>query len=417
MKGLFYSVMIAFIIIPILSLIIFYSQTETQNIDINIRSSEMEYFSKSIEEDLIRFLEINGKRALISAVSNVITNGIGLDNAQLRLREMILNGTLYGVPSPLVDQKNLIWWEQNVTGIASNAGFNLTFLGTNINISQSDSFDILFNVTVSIKISDATAKMSITKNITTPVSVSIEDIEDPIFPLKTYGRVFRFIEISTVNKNTTSLAGQNSSNLPPNFNSGYAFVKANFQSSDKVNASTILVTDSITGKESIINSNSNITAVVSEGDIIIPATLAKPIISGVINATKIIQNGTKIYLDNSTMKVWDLSNLTTDIKKINNTFYHYYHNSSKGASFLDRLEGNITLSSKYQYGLETFVDLEEFPTELVEATNSIIDYNYWNDTSGTSIRNGDYDGPTGVFSWFKINTESATNYGILGLKT
>ena len=282
MKGLFYSVMIALFIIPILSLIIFYSQTETQNIDINIRSSEMEYFSESIEKDLARFLEINGKRALIAAVSNVITNGTGLDNAQFRLREMIVSGTLYGAPSPLVDQKNLMWWEQDIINIASNSGFSLTFLDTEVNISQSDSFDILLNVTLSINISDYTAKMGVIKNITTLVNVSIEDIEDPIFPLKTYGRVFIFIEVYVVNKNTASFAGQNSSNLPPNFNSGYAFVKTNFQSSDKVNVSTILVTDSITGKESFINSNPNITAIVSEGDATIPPDLAKPIISGVM---------------------------------------------------------------------------------------------------------------------------------------
>jgi hypothetical protein len=116
------------------------------------------------------------------------------------------------------------------------------------------------------------------------------------------------------------------------------------------------------------------------------------------------------------MKVWDLSNLTTDIKKINNTFYHYYHNSSKGASFLDRLEGNTNFSGKYQYGLETFVDLEEFPTELVKDTNSVIDYNYWNDAVGSNIRNGGYDGLGGVFSWFKIDSSSAADYGILGIK-
>jgi hypothetical protein len=405
MKGLFYSVMMALFIVPILALIIFYSETGVQNVDINIRANELQYFSESVEKDLARFLEINGKRALISAVSEVIVNGIGLDNAQLRLAEMIENGTLYGNPAPLVDEKNLGNWKQNISDIASNLGFSIEFKDVEINIVQNDSFNVLFNTTIYINISDATAKMGVAKNITAPVYVSIEDIEDPIFPLKTYGRVFRFIKISKVNKKTIpSVTGQNSSG----FVSGYAFVKSDFQSGD-VNSSRILVTRNVNGKESIA---SGFAGVISEENVIIPPEILGKAITGATGATSLIKNETKIYLDATTKQVWDFSNLTSDIKNVNTNYYHYYHNSSKGASFLDRLEGRINLSDKYKYGLETFVDLEEFPTELVRSANSVLDYRYWNDTFGSSIRNGNYDN---VFNWFKIDSESAYDYGINSL--
>ena len=107
-----------------------------------------------------------------------------------------------------------------------------------------------------------------------------------------------------------------------------------------------------------------------------------------------------------------MSNLTSDIKNINNTHYHYYHNSTGGASFLDRIEGRTNLSAKYQYGLETFLNLEDFPTELVKPTYSVLDYKYWNDTTGSPIRNSNYDL---VFNWFKIDSESAKDYGIYNL--
>lgn len=404
MKGLFYSIMIAFIVVPILGLIFLYSQSGAQNIDTDIRANELRYFSESVKEDLIRFLQINGKRALISAVSEVITSGKGLDNAQLRLAEMIENGTLYGNPAPLVDEKNLITWEQNISNIASGLGFNIDFKSVQMNITQNDSFNVLFNTTVLINISDANAKMGILKNITILVPVSIENIEDPIFPLKTYGRVFRFIKASNYNKNTAPLVtGQNSSG----FVTGYAFVKLNFQVSD-VNASRILVTNTVAGKEAIA---AGFAGVVSEGDINIPSQLTGKAITGATGATNIIKNETKIYLDATTKQVWDLSNLTSDVRN------YYYHNSTVGASFLDRLEGNMTLSSKYQYGLETFVNLEELPTELVKSTNSIIDYEYWSNTAGSPIRNSNlmtiYD-PT-VFNWFKIDPDNAINYGIASL--
>ncbi len=61
--------MVSLLIVPILALILFNSQTAESNVEINIRSSEIEYLTKSIEEDLDRFIEIAGKRALIAAVS------------------------------------------------------------------------------------------------------------------------------------------------------------------------------------------------------------------------------------------------------------------------------------------------------------------------------------------------------------
>jgi hypothetical protein len=404
MKGIFYSIMIALFIIPILALIVFYSQAEVQNIDINIRSNELHYFSESVEKDLARFLEISGKRALISAVSEVVTNGIGLDDAQLRLSEMITNGTLYGNPAPLVDEKNLLTWEQNITDIASNLGFNIDLKNIELNITQNDSFNILFNTTIYVNISDEIANMGVLKNITASVAVSIEDIEDPIFPLKTFSRVFRFIKASNVNKNTTPLVtGQNASGLPPNFNFGYAFViSSTGLSSCNANLSRILVTDSLTDQQ-VNTVSSCFGGFVIRDNPIIPSALIGKAITGASDAMS-IKNETKIYLDNAVPpKVWDLSNLTSDIKN------GYYHNSTQGASFLDRLEGNITLSNKYKYGLETFVYKEDFPPGLFKDLNSVLDYEYWNNTLGTSIRNGNYDD---IYNWFKVSPESANSYGV-----
>nr|MBA4404656.1 hypothetical protein [Nanoarchaeum sp.] len=391
--------MIALFLISFLSLIIFYSQTQTQNIDINIRANELEYFSKSVEKDLTRFLEIHGKRALISAVSKIVVNGTGLDDAQLRLTEMIENGTLYNEPAPLVDTSNLQTWKLNISNIASDLGFDVEFKNIGINITQNDSFNILFNAKVYINISDETVNMGILKNITTFTLVSIEGIEDPMYPLNTYGRVIRFIKASNVSKNTTPLVtGQNSSGIGV---SGEAFVKLDFQASD-VNSSKILVTNTISGKESIA---SGFAGVVSETDIIIPQGFSKPIISEASGAISIIKNETRIYLDITTKKVWDLSNLTYDIKN------GYYHNSSEGASFLDRLEGNLTLSPKYQYGLESFVYLPDLTNANLQVNSqlSVLDHRYWRNVAGSPIRNGNYDP---VYTWFKIDSQYATLYGI-----
>jgi hypothetical protein len=315
MKGQFYSMMIALFIIPILALIIFYSQIAIpQNIDTNIRANELQYFSNSIEEDLSRFIQINGKRALIASVSMVITNGIGLDNATLRFAEMIENGTLYG-NQIFVDQKNLTTWEKNINDIATSLGFNISFSNALIIVTQNDSFSILFNTTLyNVNISDTTAGMGVLKNISVAAIVSVDDIEDPLYANKTYANVSIPIRRSTFNK------------------------------------------------------YSNIT-----------------------NPT-------------------DLSNLTFDI--INS----YYHSSTKGASFLDRLEGKTNLSPKYQpYGLESFIYLPNLTGSYQSSILSDLDYQFWNNTHGYLLNNSYKSYNPTVYSWFRIGNLADNDYGINSL--
>lgn len=312
MKGQFYSIMIAMFAIPILALIIFYSQTTIpQNIGTNIRADELKYFSESLEEDLMRFLQINGKRALIAAVDMVITNGKGLDDAPARLIEMLENGTLNGT-QPFPDQKNLTTWEKNISDIALNSGFYVEFKNATINVTQNDSFSVLFNATIYLNISDATIKIGILKNMSVAAAVSIEGMEDPLYSIKTNGTIFKTVKASQTNKNTTPIAG-----------------------------------------------------------------------------------------------VWNLSNLTSDIK------YGYYHTSTNGASFLDRLEGNVTLSGKYQpYGLESFVYLPYLI--IASLSSSVLDYQYWTNTHGYLINESkSYDPPLDpVYQWFRIDHLTDDDYGI-----
>lgn len=195
MKGIFYSIMIALFMIPILALIVFYSQvTTSQNIATEIRADEMQYFSESIEEDLSRFIQINGKRALV-AVINLTQNGTVLDNAPLRLAEIIENGTLYGNQT-FADQKNLTMWEKNISDIASRSGFDINLKIMSFNVTQNDSFSLLFSTLVYLNISDASADIGISKNLTAETSVSIENIIDPLYLNRTNGKIFKTIKRS-----------------------------------------------------------------------------------------------------------------------------------------------------------------------------------------------------------------------------
>ena len=320
MKGQFYSIMIALFIIPILALIIFYSQTQIpQTIGTSIRADELQYFSQSIEEDLMRFLQINGKRALIAAVNMTVSTGKGLNNASAGLAEMIENGTLNGA-QPFTDEKNMSIWEKNISDIGSYQGFNVSFISSPIvNVTQGDSFNILFNKTVYVNVSDFATSMYVLKNITVAAFVSVEGIEDPLYANNSFANVSVLIRKSPFNKNTTS-AGE----------------------------------------------------------------------------------------------VWNLSNLSSNI--INS----YYFSSTKGASFLDRLQGNITLSPIYQpYGLESFIFLPNMTNQL--NTFSVLDYQYWAETHGYFLNESKSYNPAldtfvfdnvKIYNWFRIGNLADDDYGI-----
>jgi len=390
MKGLLYTVMASLLIVSIFSIIFFHSQIGEKNIDISIRANELKYFVDSIESDLNRFIEISGKRALIAAVSNITVSGHSavFEDAGSGLAELIQNGTIKGSEAPLVDTSNINKWEENVSDIASDSGFTLNFESIEIDVTQNDSFNILFDVKILLNLSDEQVKMGVIRNITTTQLVSIEGIEDPIFPLNTFGRVSRIIRYY----NFTNYA----KDLVEGSIAGLGSVSGNATTSTiSPNSEKIFITDNMTQPPATLNSFGG---VVSEGTYV-PSGLIVPYIGGASGATAIIQKNQRIYLDFDTKKVWDLKNLTDNI------FYGYYRSSDKGASFLDRLEGKLTLSSKYEpYGLETVVNLEDIigMNLGVDYTFSCIDYKYWNNITGNAVRNGDYDP---VFDWFKIDSE------------
>lgn len=124
---------------------------------------------------------------------------------------------------------------------------------------------------------------------------------------------------------------------------------------------------------------------------------------------------------------YDFTNLKEDIKN------GYYHPSKVGASFLDRLEGNLVTSSKYQnlapspdtiIGLEFFVNRLKLPTDdptyNQKANQSVIDHLYWDTQAykGYSIDHPDIRDDPEV-NWFKIDKDPFcldcphhTTYGI-----
>ncbi|MEW6329206.1 MAG: hypothetical protein AB1468_03760, partial [Candidatus Micrarchaeota archaeon] len=99
MTGLFFSMMtIALVTVLLLYTYNYLDALAEQGREsaITVRAIELGNFADSISLDFPRVLEISAKRSLYAAIDYIDTNGVPLDDAHLRLVELIKNGTLYG---------------------------------------------------------------------------------------------------------------------------------------------------------------------------------------------------------------------------------------------------------------------------------------------------------------------------------
>lgn len=265
MKGVLFSfiiVLTALVLVALIaiqkSLVSFYGE----KLAIETRVKSMNNLYEDIKNDAGKALEIISKRAASVADSFVITTGKSLPQANASLIELIVYGTLNNTPEVLMEDSTIIDWKNKMEEIGNLNSFNTNISLLNIEVKPYDSWNLLITAELSVNLTDQQGVASLKKNATVNQLVPIEGLEDPIVPLKTYGRVTNVITRSPYWNNFTQF------------------------------------------------------------------------------------NGTH----------WNIDNLKKDIEN------SYYHPSSKGASFLDRLEGKLEVQSKYQsqasgaIGLESFVD-------------------------------------------------------------
>ncbi|MDO8339215.1 MAG: hypothetical protein Q7T16_01010, partial [Candidatus Burarchaeum sp.] len=83
---------------------------EGAQVALRIRASEMSSFLEAIELDMSRATEIASKRALLSAVAEIEMRGSGLDDAVVRMNELMINGTVYGAPALWMNDSTIPTW-------------------------------------------------------------------------------------------------------------------------------------------------------------------------------------------------------------------------------------------------------------------------------------------------------------------
>ncbi len=395
MNGQFYSVIAILIVIPIFIFTIQYlnySQSMDNAISDRVISDQLGQLAYSIEIDTKKAMEVSGRRALLEATNFVINSGEPLSDAVENLTTLMTLGSINGSESFLLQNNTMPNWSARITGKPVN--FDVTLEYGNITIENNDGFSIRIGMDINMTLTDKLKRARIEKtNVRNYVTISLIGLEDPIFPLNTYGFVRRTIRRPPqphANFNLVSVS---------TFAIGSCTGPVTFNKSED-DDTKILVADNITG---VVYSR-HLGIILGDTD-----NLSAQIdcyISGNSSAVSLIAGFTqesgyeKVYIDADSKSAWSMP-IADEIGEL-----YYYRDG--GPDFLQRLEGNLSGNPD---GIATFIYVPEMEAQAFSTeSDSRVAYRYFNgEGECLQVRN--------MPDWYGMDSTDAEKFNFTDLLT
>ncbi|MFH0835177.1 MAG: hypothetical protein V1881_02445 [Candidatus Micrarchaeota archaeon] len=195
-RGIFYSLMALALLMPIAAFALYsamHTQDEGAAVVTNVVGRETSNFAESVELDFPRALSIAGRSSLTAGVNHVVSSGDAADDAQLRLCELAWNATYYGEPSTLMSNNSVSDWTSRLQTKGLAYGLNVSAIVTNVSVSPYDAFHVIFSANMSLRARSDAYSLNLTRTLYAQAIVSVEGVEDPLYPLMTNGLVDRVI--------------------------------------------------------------------------------------------------------------------------------------------------------------------------------------------------------------------------------
>lgn len=195
---------------------------------ISKRISSMNTYVFSLEEDLPRKLYISGFRILFILEKRIVESGAYASNVSSKFQEAFFNRTIGGYLDAsevtLMQGITLEDIEEEINDDASKLNLEVKFGNPSISISQTDPWHVEVTLTTQLSIEDKSGLASWNQSAVLKGYVPIETFDDPIYIIKTQGRISQKM-IATPYTNFTS--GSNITNLTNHLNG--RFYKASIE--------------------------------------------------------------------------------------------------------------------------------------------------------------------------------------------
>jgi len=233
LKGYIYTLSAILLSISLVMLIVFYygltetgtgttklgetktEETEMTAITSKIRCDELHYFVEDIKESMSRGLLIGGRRAALYLIDQVTQNGTpvlsnytmdttncpfaenlntSIRGSEAAIAELLICGRYNGKESEEMKNHTLSAWRNKMIEKGNRAGLTLDMSFGNISISPYDAWHFVITTEMSFNVSDRANICHFSGYNTKITSISsIIALEDPLYPIKTSSRIYKYI--------------------------------------------------------------------------------------------------------------------------------------------------------------------------------------------------------------------------------
>ncbi|MBI5224666.1 hypothetical protein HY989_02255 [Candidatus Micrarchaeota archaeon] len=195
-RGIIYSLITLMLVLPLLVYLMAYVDTSAARDEVavlKIRGIELSNYVHSINEDVPRIFKITASRALIAAVNEIDINGTPLDDANMRITELMVNSTIYGQNSSFMNGSTLTGWASRMSNLGTKYGLmtNISFL--NVSVKPYDSFTLEFSMVLFVNSTDSDGTVTIARYYNESYFLSLDGFEDFLYSLNTKGFAKRII--------------------------------------------------------------------------------------------------------------------------------------------------------------------------------------------------------------------------------
>lgn len=190
----------------------------TKALVIETRVNTMNSFMKDVDKDIIRGSFISAHRSILSITEYISANGVFVNDTSQAFEEVFLNGTIGGEQQSLMSDTTFTDWISKTQSEARKINLELDFTVNEVVINQSGPWSVDVYLDIGLYAADATdiASWNVTKNLKS--TVPIEGFEDPVYAVKSGGKMLNMINRTPFDDFVT---GNDTSNLQQHTENSY----------------------------------------------------------------------------------------------------------------------------------------------------------------------------------------------------
>ena len=185
---------------------------------IQTRIETVNFFIKDVEKDISNGAYIAGFRTLLSFNQFISTNGTFIYNLNERFKESFLNGTINQQPLSLMKDSTFTDWANKIAAEASKVDIKFGFTINDVKLNQTDPWNVDIGLNLSLDIRDKRNTSYWIRDRYLTTKISIVGFEDPLYVVKSNGRVTNAIILSNI---TQFVVGGNVQNLLKHANNSW----------------------------------------------------------------------------------------------------------------------------------------------------------------------------------------------------